>query len=129
MTVQWEKNVYVAEKLGIRIQVNRLPITPARFSFSIGKIGNEGRFMSFLNVTHKGYGRGKIEIERTDMTVCELIRDAEDWCQAQLQIAEDERIEKLQAKEHRELQRDKPKPRPGLKTLAKNDGITRSAKA
>jgi len=99
------------EKDGLCVVVRKLPLRWPRYALIVGvrsEIG-VGRFIPV-----RAFGKGKIELERVTPTLVELLTEAEDYAQSELQLIEDERIEERQRYETRDMNRGKPRAVVGL---------------
>jgi hypothetical protein len=122
----WKK-VQEFEENGIIVSVSRLEASHGRpkFNIEISSRSKSGRpvryFPMFID------GQGKVSVRRISGFVAKLINEAEDWIDEQAQKREDEFIEQRQAREMKQLDRDKPRPQAGIKTLGKRDGAIKAA--
>jgi hypothetical protein len=98
-----------------------------RFSFEMGRIGQDGRFIHFfpffVTVKNAVVSYKAINVAALGL----LIQQAEEWMHQECQKGEDTIIAEKIDKEERTLTRDKPKQRAGLKELSKRDKAARQA--
>lgn len=95
-----------------------------KFNIEVGSRGKNGRIMRYFPIYTDGQGR--IEIQRVSGYIAKLTDAAEDWIQEESQRREDEFIARRLEREQKQLDRDKPKPVAGLKTLGKRDAATKT---
>lgn len=113
---------------GIVLTVWKLPLRWPRYRFDIGCEGKEGKtFRSFLVRLE---GQGKVSLShKFQLNVVEaLVREAEEYILGEAQSREDNRVDRMMNYESKDLARDRPKQRPGIKTLGKIDGVLKRAR-
>lgn len=99
------------EKDGITVQVTKLPLHRPRYSVSVGRTMEHG---TSKNMALRSEGKGQIAILRVSITVYELLGEAEDYVQSELQYAEDQWVETRQFHESKDMNRGKKRSPVGL---------------
>jgi hypothetical protein len=101
----------VFERDGIKVVVQKLPLRWPRYSVFVGVDKGEhvSRFMPL-----RSSGQGRITVDRISNTVAELLLEAEEYVQGELQYLEDTKIERVQDREFTHLMKEKPRGRRGL---------------
>jgi len=99
------------EKDGVTVQVNKLPLRRPRYSVSVGRTMEKGtsKFMAL-----RSEGKGQISILKVSGTAYELLCEAEDYVQSELQYAEDQWVETQQHFETKDMNRGKKRAPVGL---------------
>lgn len=99
------------ERDGLVVQVRKLPLSWPRFSLLIGRRTEKGisRFLPLWS--ERG---AQVRIKPTAAVLGALVGEAEDYIRGELQYAEDSYLQRQQARELRELDRDRPRARRGL---------------
>jgi len=113
------------EEKGIVISVSCLHLRKPRFSYEVGVRVNGGKFGRFFPVLAQGQGRIEIVPTETDV-LTKLIGEAQAWIKSQYQEAEDAAIEQRIQREQSQVNRDKPRHKPGIKTLGKADAANKA---
>lgn len=99
------------EKDGITVQVTKLALRRPRYSVSVGRTMEHG---TSKNMALRSEGKGQISILKVSVTVYELLCEAEDYVQSELQYAEDQWVETQQHFEDRDMNRGKKSAPVGL---------------
>jgi hypothetical protein len=111
------------EKGDLVVQVRKLPLKRPRFSLGMGSKNHQDPSRTNRFVPLFSHGQGTIQITSVSHDFWELLKDAEDYVQGQLQAAEDAWVANRQTFEQRDIDRGKPKQRAGLSGGA-NSGKT-----
>lgn len=120
---------FVDANTRIAVRVQRTQAFRPYYSLVIGRFvehDNGETFVPYLPV------RAEVELAKVqsiqDHTklVSGLVADATEWIRTKLQEREDEIIASKQAREQRDMDRDKPNARPGLKQLSRIDRIAKA---
>ena len=116
------------EKEGVVVLVNVLPLPRPKFSMEFRFQNPSGRTDRHIPIVAEGTGTVHITSPSSDVLAF-LAQQARTFVQKAAQGAEDARIEALQAREQKQIAREKP-PQvvKGLKTLGKQDKAVRDAK-
>ena len=109
------------------VRVNKLPIRNAKYSISISYLTDKDRESRFIPM--KSSGQGKIVLDSPMDKLFQLISQAESYIETELQRLEDYRIEQLEGREKRDLDRGKPKQKRGIKAWGQADKAAKAAKA
>jgi hypothetical protein len=130
--VQWTLvKTFEDPQYGIVVSVNQSDQYRPRYSYEIGyrpkSVGQEGYARRQLPLM--ATGQGKIKIESLGNAITRLTSEAELWVEARCQAREDEIIAEKIARERNDLERGKPKQKPGLKKLAYLTGETAMKRA
>jgi hypothetical protein len=115
--VQWIVDKQFAADDGLTVQVNKLPLRWPRFSIIVGILrvnGDEQSVSRYMPIMSAGRGQGKIVINPIASKLMELLTQAQDYIQSELQRLEDSALENKIAWEEKSLNKDKPRPRVGL---------------
>lgn len=112
---------------GLTVRISRADGFRPRFSIQLGKLlvdkGNpraEPRFIRHIGVFARAEN-GIVNVEKFYSTFTALLQEAHKFIYEESQKREDEIIETKQSHEKRQLDRDKPKQKPGLKEIAKRE--------
>lgn len=112
---------------GLVVRISRADGFRPRFSLQIGKLlvdrsnpKAEPRFVRFLSIFTRAE-HGVVAVEKFHVILAKLLEEAHQFIHVASQQREDEIIETKQTHEKRQLDRDKPKQKPGLKEIAKRD--------
>lgn len=112
---------------GLVVRISRADGFRPRFSLQIGKLlvdrnnpKGEPRFIRHLGVFARAEN-GVVAVEKFHTILAQLLEEAHQFIHRTSQQREDEIIETKQSHEKRQLDRDKPKHKPGLKEIAKRD--------
>lgn len=102
---------------GVIVVVNVSNHFRPRYSWALSFRTNKGSMGRFKQVRPEG--QGAIKIESSVKTITKLLEEAEKWILQKLQENEDWEIQKRIDRESSDIERGKPKVKPGLKQLAK----------
>lgn len=113
------------EATGLTVRVSRAEAFRPRFSFQTGKLivdagKKEPRFVRYVGVFTRAEN-GVVAIDGFHTVMAKLLAETHEFIHRSAQAREDEIIESKQFREKKDLDRDKPKQRPGLKALRKQD--------
>ncbi len=105
----------------------------ALFSYEISAVidsqGPSPRLARHFHVRANRHSLSLTEpIRRRDLTIAKLVTLAEDFIQGEVQKTIDVELSYKIAREEAQLAKDKPKQKPGLKSLAKRDAALRNSK-
>ena len=118
--LSWSEDTIIRDdKAGsLAIRINKAVASERTlFSIEIGRIDINQRFIRFLNPKIESDGGYQVAVSFLDTTSLDvLLVLANAHCRA---VIENERLDKKRAREVADLDRDKPKMRPGLKKLGK----------
>lgn len=110
---------FVNEEAGIVVRVSATDAYRPRYSYEVGrKLPNsdDNRIARHFGVFVEGQGKVNLRASLAEKTM-RLVFDAEMWILNKCQEREDEIVEEKCAREQRDMDREKPKQRPGLKSL------------
>ena len=99
------------EKDGLCVIVQKLALRRPKYSLYLGKIMEKGISRYFPIFSE---GKGQIAVKRVGVPLYDLIAEAEDYIQSELQILEDNWVEDRQFHENRSANRGKRGPQIGL---------------
>jgi len=85
------------EVSGFRVRIQMSKGFRPRYSLSVGRVNQDGKFVPFLPIFVEG--QGKVKIKRISTIISELLAASEDWIHNECQIREDQIIEEKQARE------------------------------
>jgi hypothetical protein len=89
------------------------------FSIELGRLNADRQFIRFFNPRIESKGTYQVSVSFFNvLAFTDLVRQAEEHCKTTI---EDDRLEKKRQREVADLDRGKPKMRPGLKQLGKLD--------
>lgn len=111
------------ESTGLCVSVQKSNHYWPKYSIQIGRMGD--RIVPYIPVHTRGdLARVSLTPTNTD-TLTLLVLRAEAWIQEDATRISEERLAERQRREQEQLDRGKPKQRPGLKELAKRDKAAR----
>lgn len=112
---------------GLTVRISRADSFRPKFSIQIGKLlidqrnpKSEPRFVRHLSIFARAEN-GVVTVGKFHTVLAELLVEAHKFIHEESQKREDEIIDTKLANEKRQLDRDKPKQKPGLKALKKQD--------
>ncbi len=108
------------EREGLCVVVQKLPLRRVWYSVFVGRPMEKG-ISKYLPI--RGEGKGQVVIERVSSIISELLAEAEDYIQGELQYQEDCWVENQQHYEHKDMNRGKKKAPVGL-SGGQNSGKT-----
>lgn len=109
-------------RIGVRIQ--RTQAFRPYYNLCIGRFVEHDMgetFVPYIPVRAETEHAKVKSLQNHSKLLADMIQEATDWIAAELQKREDEIIETQMKREQRQLDRDKPSQKPGIKTLGKID--------
>jgi hypothetical protein len=117
------------EATGLTVRITKRDGFRAQFSTELlrrQETNGQVRFVRHIGI-FSTTSNSRVAVTRVRLVVATIFEQAEDWIHNELQIREDEILEEKLSREQAQLSRDKPKQRPGLKALAKQDKAAKEA--
>jgi hypothetical protein len=127
---QWTKFFSKTEN-GVTVVVHKLDLPRPKYSVQLGvtainRMNGEEVFRQHIPLNVEG--RGKVYVTHVDPGLFQaLFEEAQEVVRKDAQEAEDAWVSSKQAREQRDLDRNKPKQQRGIKTLGKVDHAAKQA--
>jgi len=115
---------------GLAINIQATDEYWPRYSLELGRLNRNGKFTRFHPViVRTANAKCKLETVINAEQFTAIIYEANQWILKTVQALTDKRLEERIAKEQAGLDRDKPKPQAGLKTLSRKDAEVKAQPA
>lgn len=126
-----EARTFTDESAGIAVIVSRMSGYRPRFSYAIkSRVETRERGIILVPFFQVGVVTEHARVTKligglNTTSLFGLLAEVDEWIRGECQRREDEIISERVDREQRDLARDKPKQRPGLKSLSKRDAAAR----